>query len=164
MSVSCVIGLHEETGILATHCYFDGYLDAAGIKLYNYFSDKVKLKELIKLGAIEYLGGSSEFITCEAGRALLHKKCITDVLGNRYFPDELASDGSLRTVINTYDRSVVTLTEEDFWNYCPVPDVEYRYLYKDKQWFCNCYIEDAGKCMVLPLIDVYNRNLDTDEW
>lgn len=162
MSTSCVIGLQEETGILATYCLNDGYLDIAGAKLYNYYSDEVKLKELIKLGTIDSLGKTTEFITSIAAEALNNKKSLKDILENRCHPGELASDGSRRTVISTYDRSVVNLTEEDFWNYRPILNVEYWYLYKDKQWFCDCYMEDVNKRMVLPFIEAYNRNFNTD--
>lgn len=160
MSTSCVIGLQEETSILATYCLNDGYLDIAGVKLYNYYSDKAKLKELIKLGAIDSLEKTTEFITCEAARVLLHKKDIKDVLHCHYISKELASDGSPRTIISTYDRRVVNFTkEEDFWNYQPILNVEYWYLYKDRQWLCNCYMGDVDKRMVLPLIDAYRREL-----
>lgn len=162
MSTSCVIGLQEETGILATYCLNDGYLDIAGVNLYNCYSDEARLKELIKLGAIDSLGKTTEFITRATVDALDREKGLKDILEDKCHPAELASDGSRRTIINTYDRRVVNFTEEeDFWNYQPVMNAEYWYLYKDKQWFCNCYIHDVGKRMVLPLIDAYNREFNT---
>ncbi|MCI8749693.1 MAG: hypothetical protein HFH67_17875 [Lachnospiraceae bacterium] len=161
MSTSCVIGLQEETGILATYCLNDGYLDIAGAKLYHFYSDEARLKELIKLGAIDSLGKTTEFITRAAVDALDREKGLKDILEDKCHSAELASDGSRRTIISTYDRRVLNLTEEDFWNYRPIMNVEYWYLYKDKQWFCDCYMHDVGKRMVLLLIDAYNREFNT---
>ena len=127
------------------------------------FSDERKLKDLIKLGAIMDLGMSAEFITSVAEERLRRTQSISAILLNEKLPEMLTSDGSTRTVIDAYCREVRRFTtEDDFWKYCPILNVDY-YLFKKGCWYTKYHVRTDDKIVIMPLVEAYARYKASEE-
>jgi len=104
MATGCAIGLQEKDGVMTTFCICDGYLDVAGFRLYHWYSDREKLGWLIRLGALESIGESVEFVTKLAYDGVMENQRLRGIIG---VPEMmLDSEGKKKTVIDNYRREV----------------------------------------------------------
>ena len=59
MSVrSCISIEHANGSVSSIYCHGDGYLSGVGLTLHTYYKTTAKLKPLINLGDLSYLGDS----------------------------------------------------------------------------------------------------------
>lgn len=163
MSTACTIGLQDEDNILATFCIDDGYFECAGLKLYRYFSEKEKIRGLIKLGAIMDLGTSTEFVTDMAYKMITERQTLREILEG-VVPQSMVTDsGEQKTVIDTYHREVrMFKVEEEFWDYRPILNVEYNYLFKDGVWYAKGYMPDVNEILILPFEEAFKRKQECE--
>lgn len=56
MSTSSFIGIENETGVEASYCHWDGYLEHNGIKLFMHYNSRGRASLLINQGSLSSLG------------------------------------------------------------------------------------------------------------
>lgn len=60
MATRSMIGIkYDENNCEAIYCHYDGYYDAVGFRLHQYFTNIDKIKDLISLGDISSLGSDT---------------------------------------------------------------------------------------------------------
>lgn len=111
---SCISIEHENGSVSSIYCHGDGYLSGVGLTLFNYYKTTAKLKPLINLGDLSYLGDSRA-----KGSTFAYKR------------DRHETDTEAR-VHDTLSEFLSNIGEEDYrqnWGY------EYCYLFPaDKIW------------------------------
>ncbi len=123
MSTRSRIGILKNNGsIESIYCHLDGYPEWVGKKLYRYYNDSEKIKNLIQLGDISHLEYYIE--------------------PNPDIPHKFGYDTEQKNVVVAYHRDrnegwdfvkpLLSKDLEEFEKFCLDSDQEYAYLYDEK--------------------------------
>ena len=136
--------MKKDGSIESIYCHFDGYLEGVGRKLYNYYQDYNKVKELIKLGDIESLK--------EKIKPDLNSKDNVTIAYHRDLGDKLNKTKPM--ISNSLDEFNDILF--DCW-------IGYIYLYDEKtnKWLWDNYSTEVSE-LDLKSLDEYFKDYKID--
>lgn len=110
--------LNSDGSVDSIYCHYDGYLSHNGVILAKYYNNEEKIRKLISLGSLSFLGKSAEFFQTSNYPFESSENNIT-IAHHRDLGDELIVEK-----YSSFDEWMLNINFED-----------YHYIWKNGEWF-----------------------------